>query len=129
MSKAAKLSEFEIAMLVMQMEVSLFKVEQISELLHKAGYPNTDEINSNEEVQENRITLPCSENLKNLPWKSYKTKQTAAQNEEAWIFADTKGAEALLAKLKTKEKVQIDGFNYQSSGKEMKFISRKPLKP
>ena len=79
--------------------------------------------------QENETGLPCSKNLKELPWRSYNTKQAAKQDEEAWIFADTKGAEALLATLKTKDKAQIEDFEYRRSGKDKKFISRKLLKP
>jgi hypothetical protein len=66
--------------------------------------------------------------LAKLPWKSYQTKQDAKQDEAAWIFANTKGAEVLLADLKTRNKVQIGSFEYTFSGKERQFISRKPLK-
>ena len=75
-----------------------------------------------------KTDLLGSEDLKNLPWKSYQTKEAAKENEAAWIFCDTKGAEALLAVLKTKEKAEIGNFEYARSGAEKQFISRKPLK-
>jgi hypothetical protein len=65
--------------------------------------------------------------LAKLPWKSYQTKETAKENEAAWIFANTKSAEPLLAVLKTKDKIQIAHFEYSFSGRERQFISRKPL--
>lgn len=79
-----------------------------------------------EKKQDN---LPGSENLKDLPWKSYQTKEAAGLDEAAWVFADTRGAEALLAILKTKDKAQVGSFEYSRSGPEKQFISRKPLKP
>jgi len=81
------------------------------------------------EKHEAQPSLPGSETLSVLPWKSYQTKQAAKENEAAWIFANTKGAEALLASLKTKDKVQISKFEYNlSQGHDKQFISRKPLK-
>lgn len=65
--------------------------------------------------------------LAKLPWKSYQTKEAAKENEAGWIFANTKGAESLLAVLKTKDKTQIAHFEYSFSGREHQFISRKPL--
>jgi hypothetical protein len=79
-------------------------------------------------IQEKKTELPGSENLKDLPWKSYQTKEAARPEEAAWIFANTKGAEALLAILKTKDKSQIGTFEYSLSGAEKQFITRKPLK-
>lgn len=67
--------------------------------------------------------------LSKLPWKSYKTKQDAKENEAAWIFSNTAGAEALLATLKAKDgKARIGSADYQLQGKEKQFISRKPVK-
>jgi len=81
------------------------------------------------EIEERKAELPSSENLETLPWRSYQTKQDAKPDEAAWIFSDTKGAEALLAILKTRDKTQIGAFEYSRSGREKQFISRKPLKP
>lgn len=80
------------------------------------------------DVRKGNHELPCSESLKDLPWRSYKTKTAASQDESAWIFANTKGAEVLSATIRTKDKAQIDGFEYGLSGKDKQFISRKPLK-
>ena len=80
------------------------------------------------EAQERKAELPGSESLEGLPWRSYQTKQDAKPDEAAWIFANTKGAEALSAVLKTKDKAQIGTFEYSRSGPEKQFISRKPLK-
>jgi hypothetical protein len=67
--------------------------------------------------------------LAKLPWKSYQTKQDAKENEAAWIFSNTAGAEALLATLKAKDgKTRIGDFDYQIQGQEKQFISRKPVK-
>jgi hypothetical protein len=67
--------------------------------------------------------------LAKLPWKSYQTKQDAKENEAAWIFSNTAGAEALLATLKAKDgKTRMGDFDYQIQGQEKQFISRKPVK-
>ena len=81
------------------------------------------------EKAETEPSLPGSEDLSQLPWKSYQTKQTAKENEAGWICAITKGAEALLASLKAKDKVQMGKFEYNlSRGRDKQFISRKPVK-
>ena len=79
-------------------------------------------------MEQKRDVLPGSEDLTKLPWKSYQTKETAKENEAAWVFANTKGAESLLALLKTKDKATIGNFTYELQGKEKQFISRKPVK-
>lgn len=67
--------------------------------------------------------------LSKLPWKSYKTKQDAKENEAGWIFSNTAGAEVLLTTLKSKDgKARVGTFDYQLQGKEKQFISRKPVK-
>lgn len=78
--------------------------------------------------EEKPAVLPGTENLKDLPWKSYATKQAANQDEAAWIFANTQGAESLNAALKVKDRVQIGSFEFSRSGQEKQFISRKPVK-
>ncbi len=79
-------------------------------------------------VQAEKTELPGSVDLQSLPWKSYATKQAAEKDEAGWIFANTKGAEALLATLKTKDKAQIGSMEYSRQGPEKQFISRKPVK-
>jgi hypothetical protein len=77
---------------------------------------------------EKEQPLPGTDLLK-LPWKSYKTKQDAKEDEAAWIFSNTAGAEVLLATLKAKNgNANIGSFDYQLQGKEKQFISRKPVK-
>jgi len=59
--------------------------------------------------------------LDKLPWKEYKPG-----HRNAWIFANTKGAENLLEAIKSAQngKVEVGGFAYRLSGKELQFISR-----
>jgi hypothetical protein len=59
--------------------------------------------------------------LDKLPWKEYKSG-----HRNAWIFANTKGAEKLLEAIKSAPngKVEIGGFAYRLSGKDLQFISR-----
>ena len=67
--------------------------------------------------------------LSKLPFVSYKTKELAKENEAGWIFSDTKGAEALLATLKSKDdKARVGSFDYQLQGAEKQFIARRPVK-
>jgi hypothetical protein len=49
---------------------------------------------------------------------------------ETWIFANTKGAEALLSTLKASSdrKVTPGSFEYMIQGEESQFIARKPVK-
>lgn len=74
-------------------------------------------------------SLPGAEDFSQLPWKSYNTKEDAKPNEAAWIFSDIKGAESLLASVRTKDKVKIGKFEYNlRQGRDKSFISRKPVK-
>lgn len=59
--------------------------------------------------------------LDKLPWKEYK-----AGHRNAWIFANTQGAEKLLDAIKSNAngRVEVGGFVYRLSGKERQFISR-----
>jgi hypothetical protein len=59
--------------------------------------------------------------LDKLPWKEYKPG-----HRNAWIFANTQGAENLLEAIKSSQngKVEVGGFVYRLSGKELQFISR-----
>jgi len=59
--------------------------------------------------------------LDKLPWKEYKPG-----HRNAWIFANTEGAERLFEAIKSVQsgKVEVGGFVYRLSGKELQFISR-----
>lgn len=59
--------------------------------------------------------------LDKLPWKEYK-----AGHRNAWIFANTEGAEKLLEAIKSAQngRVEVGEFVYRLSGKELQFISR-----
>jgi len=59
--------------------------------------------------------------LDKLPWKEYKPG-----HRNAWIFANTQGAEKLLEAIKSNAngRVEVGGFIYRLSGKELQFISR-----
>jgi hypothetical protein len=67
--------------------------------------------------------------LDELPWTTYKTKEPAKEGEAGWIFANTKGAEELAKAIQKSEgKVELGVYEYGFSGKEKRFISRKPVK-
>jgi hypothetical protein len=67
--------------------------------------------------------------LDELPWTTYKTKEPAKEGEAGWIFANTKGAEELAKAIQKSEgKVELGAYEYAFSGKEKRFISRKPVK-
>ena len=127
-----KLTDFEISLLLIERDAAQYKVERIDELLNLIGHAKgLEDVKKETPATENRTgqALPGSEDLNKLPWRSYQTKEAAKENEAAWIFANTKGAGALLATLKTKgEKVQLGKFEYQLQGNEKQFIARKPLK-
>jgi hypothetical protein len=77
--------------------------------------------------------LPGSEDLGKLPFKSYKTKEAAGENEAGWIFRNTKGAEALADLIEKQGKgvtVQIGQhrFEVKFSGADSQFIGRAPIK-
>ena len=67
--------------------------------------------------------------LDQLPWITYKTKEPAKEGEAGWIFANTKGAEELAEAIQKSEgKLELGAYEYGFSGKEKRFISRKPVK-
>ena len=67
--------------------------------------------------------------LDQLPWTTYKTKEPAKEGEAGWIFANTKGAEELAKAMQRSEgKLELGAYEYAFSGKEKRFISRKPVK-
>jgi len=71
--------------------------------------------------------------LEKLPWKTYRTKETAKPGEAAWTMRDTKGAEALVDLLEKQGKevrVQIGTQNYvvKFSGDKKQFLGRAPIK-
>jgi hypothetical protein len=82
------------------------------------------------EAKTKTAELPGSEDLSKLPWKSYKTKQDAKENEAAWIFSNCAGGEVLLATLKAKNdgKARIGTYDFQLQGNQKQFISRRPVK-
>lgn len=126
-----KFSDFEISRFLLRRNVLQFEVEQIDDLLNRIGvsrgFEDAAKTRPSTESKAKEVTLPGSENISKLPWKSYQTKQLAKENEAAWIFANTIGAEALTAELKTHDKAQIGKFEYSFSGKDRQFIARKPL--
>jgi hypothetical protein len=115
-SKIEKLAEVQTDFFNAIEAAAVSAKREIAEIFEGKGVPNTTE-------------LPGSEKLVELPFISYKTKETAKEKEAGWIFANTKGAEALLATLKSKDgKARVGNFDYQLQGKEKQFISRKPMK-
>lgn len=106
----------------------LVKLRDAAQMMADSANEYIDSLAPNVTNQEKSVALPGSTDLSQLPWKSYKTKQAAAPDEAAWIFADTQGAESLHATLKTKDRAQIGSFDYSLSGREKQFISRKPVK-
>jgi hypothetical protein len=124
----SKLSYYEISMLIIERNTFNYKAEQITELLNKIG-ESKELINNTQPNEKDQQQLSGSKGLDELPWKSYKTKQAAGPDEAAWIFSNTKGAEALLATLKSKDgKVTIESFEYQLQGNARQFIARNTIK-
>lgn len=71
--------------------------------------------------------------LAQLPWTTYRTKQPCKPDEAGWIFVNTPGAEALADLIQRQGKgtvVQIGGhkFELKSSGSGRQFIGRAPSK-
>lgn len=130
MTEKLKLSDYEISMLIIERDTAQFKREKIDELLNQLGaeqgFNDAEKKPTREPTQE--IALPGSGDISKLPWKSYSTKQAARDDEAGWVFRDTRGAETLVASLRTKDKIHLGNFEYQFSGKEHQFISRKPIK-
>jgi hypothetical protein len=125
----SKLSDFEIAMLLIERDCAAFRVERIDELLNDIGAAKGFEDAAKKDSAAAKCELPGSEDLRSLPWKTYHTKEAAKENDAAWIMSNTKGAEVLLSLLKTKgAKVRIGRFDYALSGKDCQFISRSPVK-
>jgi hypothetical protein len=126
---SSKLNDFELAMISVEINCCYHRIEQLNELLNKVGEVkeclDTGKASHQTANEPNQTTTDFDK----LPWKSYKTKQDAKTDEAAWIFANTKGAETLLATLKSNnEKVQLGNFEYSVQGPERQFIARKPVK-
>lgn len=126
----SKLNGFEISMLTIERNTCAYKAQQITELLNKIGdtkgYSDADKTKSIINNESGQLPGP---DFDKLYWKSYKTKQAAGPDEAAWIFSNTKGAEALLATLKAKDgKVTIGSFEYQLQGDARQFVARNPIK-
>lgn len=71
--------------------------------------------------------------LSKLPWKTYKRKEPAKENDAAWIFRNTPGAEALADLIEKHDngvQVQIGPhkFEVKFSGVQHQFIGRAPVK-
>jgi hypothetical protein len=127
----SKLNDFELSILMVERDTAQFKKERIDELINKYGEAQgyLDAAKQPTATPKNEATQLPGTDFSKLPWKSYKTKETATPDEAAWIFANTQGAEALLATLKAKDgKAQVGAFEYQLQGKERQFIARKPIK-
>ncbi len=123
----SKLNDFEISTLIIERNTCQHKAEQIDELLNKIGEAKgyTD---ATLPIKSEPSQLPGTD-FDKLPWKSYRTKQAAGPNEAAWIFSNTKGDEALLAALKSKNgRVTIESFEYQLQGNAKQFVARNPIK-
>ncbi len=119
-------SDYEISMLIIERDACYTKAQAIDELLNKIGQAKGFADASKPTSKPDTSGLPGID-LNKLPWKSYKTKQSATLEEAAWIFSNTKEAEALLATLKSHDgKTTIGNFEYTFSGNEKQFISRKP---
>ncbi len=123
MSEKLKLTDAEISHLIIERDTCQFKAQRIDELLNKIG----EQQGFSDAEKKEPSPLPGSD-FSALPWKSYATKTDAKPDEAGWIFANTKGAEALLATVKVQSKAPIGDFEYSFSGPEHQFISRKPLK-
>jgi hypothetical protein len=124
------INDYEIAMLTIERDSCYLKAQQIDELLNKIGqakgFADAEEKAQKQTPEKNPSDLPGTD-ISKLPWKSYKTKQNATPEEAAWIFSNTKEAEALLATLKSSDGKKIIGnFEYSFSGNEKQFIARKP---
>jgi hypothetical protein len=124
----SKISDFEIAMLTLELNACYHKIQLISELLTKIGEAKGITDTEQQEPKSPPNQLPGTD-FDKLPWKSYQTKQPAKPDEAAWIFSNAQGAEALLSTLKSKDgKAKIGNFEYQLQGTERQFIARKPVK-
>jgi hypothetical protein len=123
----SRLSDYEFTMLLIERDTCDFKARQINELLNRLGEKELTQGTLNLSEKKASGKLPESTGLTELPWKSYKTKQNATQDEAAWIFSKTPGAEALMATLRNSGgKAKVGAFEYQLQGKDQQFIARKP---
>ncbi len=117
----SKITDFELSLLIIERDSCHYKAQQITELLNKIGVSKG--------ITNSIPYTAGAADFSNLPWKSYKTKETAFSDEAAWIFSNQPNAENLLTQLKsTGGKVRIGDFEYQLQGKEGQFIARKPSK-
>jgi len=74
-----------------------------------------------ESVGKSPLAVLNPAELDKLPWKEYKSG-----HRNAWVFANTQGAEKLLEAIKSAPngRVEVGGFVYRLSGKDLQFISR-----
>ena len=74
-----------------------------------------------------------ADELAQLPWKTYRTKQSCKPDGAGWVFCNTPGAGALVDLIEKQGKnvrVQIGQhtFEVRFSGAENQFIGRSPIK-
>ncbi len=117
----SKLTDFEVSLLIIERDSCHYKAQQITELLNKIG--------TSKGITNSMPPTAGETDFSDLPWKSYKTKETASTDEAAWIFSNQSNAKHLLTQLKSSGgKARIGDFEYQLQGKEGQFIARKPSK-
>lgn len=69
--------------------------------------------------------------LEVLPWRNFRKKDVPAEKDMAgWLFADVEGIEKLVEAIEASENgcVRLAGFEYFLSGKNGKFVKRRPLR-
>jgi hypothetical protein len=121
---SSTLNDFEKSLLMIKEGID----EVLNAVRQAKGYAYATNKTEQKTAQPIQNSLPGSVDLSTLPWKSYQTKEAAKPDEAACIFANTIGAEALTADLKTHDKSKIGNFEYSFSGKEKQFIARKAVK-
>jgi len=76
--------------------------------------------------QEAKVELELDpKEIGSLPWKLYREG-----HRSGWIFANQSRAERLAEAIRSSQngRVKVGDFEYQFSGDQHKFISRRPLK-
>jgi len=129
--------DFYTSLIIAKIDICQYELEVWHQVLKKMGEAKgyTEESTKNPPHQptnqpNQNVTEPTTTpNFDHLPWRSYKTKQAATTEENAWIFTNTSSAETLLKTIKdNNEKSTIGAFEYILTGPEKQFITRKPVK-
>ena len=70
------------------------------------------------------------QDLDQLPWKSFKSKELCKPKEPGWTFKDADGAEKLVNLLDPQGKTwnTIGDMQYRLSGRNLSLIQRRPVK-